>query len=50
MGDGLWDLKAAQELDISFLGIGTKNREAMLDNGCKNWVEDYKSFDLNSLK
>ncbi|AEE18935.1 haloacid dehalogenase-like hydrolase [Dokdonia sp. Hel_I_63] len=50
VGDGLWDLKAAQELDISFLGIGTKNREAMLDNGCKNWVEDYRKFDLNSLK
>ena len=50
VGDGLWDLKAAQELDIAFLGVGTKNREAMLDNGCKNWVEDYINFDLNSLK
>ncbi|WP_339845693.1 HAD family hydrolase [Dokdonia sp. Asnod3-C12] len=50
VGDGLWDLKAAQELEISFLGIGTKNREAMLDNGCKNWIEDYRKFDLNSLK
>lgn len=50
VGDGLWDLKAAQELGIEFLGVGIKNKEAMFSNGCKHWVEDYSTFDLRQLE
>lgn len=46
VGDGLWDLKAAQELDIDFLGIGTKNKEVLFQNGCTNWVKDFKGFKI----
>lgn len=46
VGDGLWDLKAAQELNIDFLGIGVKNKEVLLQNGCTNWVKDFKGFKI----
>ena len=46
VGDGVWDLKAAQEMDIDFIGVGLKNKEAMLDLGCKTWVEDLRNFPI----
>ena len=46
VGDGLWDLKAAQELKIDFLGVGLKNKEVMLQHGCTDWVEDFKSYTI----
>lgn len=49
VGDGLWDLKAARDLQIDFLGVGVKNKEVMLEQGCKHWVEDYRDFDLKKL-
>lgn len=44
VGDGLWDLKAAQELNIDFLGVGLKNKEVMKQNGCTDWVENFKEY------
>ena len=44
VGDGLWDLKAAQELNIGFLGVGLKNKEVMKQHGCTDWVENFKSY------
>lgn len=49
VGDGLWDLKAAQEMNIEFLGVGIKNKEVMLDNGCTNWVPDYRGMPLDKF-
>lgn len=49
VGDGLWDLMAARDLEIDFLGIGVKNKDVMLEQGCKHWVEDYVDFDLKNL-
>lgn len=46
VGDGLWDLKAAQELDIDFLGVGIKNKEILFANGCTEWIEDFKEFNV----
>lgn len=46
VGDGVWDLKAAQALDIDFIGVGLKNKEAMLDLGCKTWVENLRNFPI----
>lgn len=48
VGDGVWDLKAAQELDLDFIGIGLKNKEEMLDLGCTVWLEDLKDFPIDS--
>lgn len=46
VGDGLWDLKAAQELKIDFLGVGLKNREVMQQHGCTHWVEDFRDYKI----
>ena len=47
VGDGIWDLKTAQNLDLDFIGIGLKNKELLLQNGCKNWFENMESFQAN---
>lgn len=46
VGDGLWDLKAAQELQIDFLGVGLKNKEVMRNHGCTEWVEDFRYYKI----
>jgi len=46
VGDGVWDLKAAQELKIDFIGVGLKNKQAMLDLGCDLWIEDLRNFPI----
>jgi len=46
VGDGLWDLKAAQELKIDFLGVGIKNKEVMLQHGCTDWVENFRNYKI----
>lgn len=46
VGDGLWDLKAAQELNIDFLGVGLKNKEVMQQQGCREWVEDFRDYKI----
>lgn len=33
LGDGLWDLKTAQNLSLDFVGIGDKNKRKLIDNG-----------------
>ena len=44
VGDGVWDLKAAQELDIDFIGIGIKNKDKMIALGCDKWIPTMKDF------
>jgi len=51
-GDGIWDLRAAQKLDLHFVGIGPKNasdfREAKLDFHIKDWTDlNLQQLDLN---
>jgi phosphoglycolate phosphatase-like HAD superfamily hydrolase len=50
VGDGIWDLKTAQNLELNFIGIGLKNKELLLQNGCLNWFENMESFQTNLLK
>lgn len=47
VGDGLWDLKAAQEMNIEFLGVGIKNKEIMLASGCTKWIPDYLDMPID---
>lgn len=46
VGDGLWDLKAAQNVGIDFIGVGLKNKEALLEAGCRVWIEDLIDFPI----
>jgi len=44
LGDGLWDLKTAQNLSLDFIGIGNKNKEKLLEKGVVNWYADMDAF------
>jgi len=44
VGDGLWDLKTAQNLSLDFVGIGTKNKEELLKNGAARCYSDIAEF------
>lgn len=48
LGDGIWDLKTAQNLSLDFIGIGDKNRAVLLERGAKNWFSNLNEF-KNSL-
>lgn len=44
VGDGLWDLKTARNLNIEFIGIGKANKEVMLANGMERYFDDLTAF------
>lgn len=49
VGDGLWDLKTAQNLNLEFIGIGSKNKEIMTKNGMNNYFEDLTNFEIKTV-
>lgn len=49
IGDGLWDLKTAQNLELEFIGIGEKNKEVLEENGCSKWYEDFSTIEINQF-
>lgn len=49
VGDGLWDLKTAQNLNLDFIGIGNKNKQILSENGMEHWFENFTSFDLSQV-
>jgi phosphoglycolate phosphatase-like HAD superfamily hydrolase len=49
IGDGLWDLKTANNLGLDFIGIGKKNKRILLDNGCINYIDDLRELELSEL-
>jgi phosphoglycolate phosphatase-like HAD superfamily hydrolase len=49
IGDGIWDLKTAQNLNLNFIGLGLKNKDLMLDNGMEFWIDDFNNFDFSIL-
>ncbi|EZH72524.1 hypothetical protein ATO12_24045 [Aquimarina atlantica] len=44
IGDGVWDLKTAQNLSLDFVGIGDKNRTKLLENGAKHCFSTLSAF------
>lgn len=44
IGDGLWDLKTANNLGVEFIGIGEKNKTIMKENGMQNHFVDLSMF------
>lgn len=40
IGDGVWDLAAAQSLGLEFIGVGEENREAMMEKGANVVLTD----------
>ena len=50
VGDGIWDLKTAKNLDIHFLGIGDKNLADFQKENSKSHITDWLNFDFNKIK
>ena len=50
IGDGVWDLKTAQNLNLEFIGIGAQNKATMLANGMQHWIEGFISFKIPEFK
>ncbi|WP_333968225.1 HAD family hydrolase [Aquimarina algiphila] len=44
VGDGLWDLKTAQNLSLDFVGIGDKNKVRLIENGAENCFSNLTAF------
>ncbi len=50
VGDGIWDLNTAQNLDVHFMGIGMKNYADFEKAGIKAHIKDWNDFDLNGVE
>lgn len=48
-GDGLWDLKTAENLAIEFIGVGEKHKKLLTDNGMQRHYTDFSHFNLAEL-
>ena len=44
VGDGLWDLLTAKNLDLEFLGVGETNRALLIKNGAETVLKDMTEF------
>ncbi len=49
IGDGVWDVKTARNLDLEFIGIGVHNKEKLKSVGAKNHFADFVEFDQTIL-
>ena len=43
IGDGIWDLKTAQNLGLEFIGIGTQHKQLMQEHGMAHHFDDFDS-------
>lgn len=50
VGDGIWDLMAARNLDIHFIGIGMKNYDDFEKEQIKYHIKDWGEFTLNDAE
>ncbi|WP_378185908.1 HAD family hydrolase [Aquimarina sp. W85] len=44
VGDGVWDMKTAHNLNLDFVGIGSKYASYFKNNGVKECYEDMNTF------
>lgn len=49
VGDGIWDLQTAQRLNLEFIGIGPKNKQQLIELGCKTHFDDLTKL-VNYIK
>jgi phosphoglycolate phosphatase-like HAD superfamily hydrolase len=49
IGDGLWDLKTAQNLALEFIGIGSKNKPVMEAHGMTVHLNDFENLEVKFL-
>jgi len=46
VGDGLWDLLTAKNLELEFIGIGLINEKILIENGAEVVYEDLTEFEI----
>lgn len=46
IGDGLWDLKTAQNLQLEFIGVGLTNQQILKEQGASIILENLTNFPL----
>ncbi len=49
LGDGVWDVKTAQNLGLEFIGIGKGNQEKLALQGAKYHFTNFEEFDVTLL-
>lgn len=49
LGDGIWDVKTAKNLNLEFIGIGKGNKEKLHEIGVKHHFENFENFDKKLL-
>jgi len=49
VGDGLWDLKTAANLNLEFVAIGNRNEEVLRKHGCKTHFPNFLNVELNDF-
>ena len=50
VGDGLWDLITAKNLDVHFIGIGMKNYQDFKKEHIKLHIKDWNNFNLKDAE
>ena len=50
VGDGVWYLKAAQNLGLHFIGIGMKNWDDFRANKIQVHIKNWKGFDIRTAE
>lgn len=48
-GDGLWDLKTANNLSLEFIGIGCSNEAVLKGSGMKKHYADFSEIMIADL-
>lgn len=48
-GDGLWDLKTAENLSLEFIGVGNKNEQILRKNGMTRHFPNLENINLTEL-
>lgn len=46
VGDGVWDLFTAKNLDLEFIGVGEVNKELLIQNGASKVLRDLTAFKI----
>lgn len=50
IGDGIWDMKTAINLNLSFIGVGMKNYADFVQEGIAVYTEDWTHFDFGAAE
>lgn len=48
-GDALWDVKTAKNAGVPFLGVGTDNKEKLLQAGVTHHIDDWTQIKVEEL-